>query len=116
MSIASEPTGDATTAVTASPQDPAPEPLVGREAELDTLTSLLAHGRTSVVNVTGARGVGKSALVRAALERASSGSTDVARLDLTGETSASALTGPRPRTRWTWGSCRTCSTTTSRRS
>ena len=68
MSIASDPGEDSTTVFTTSPPEPAPAPLIGREVELDTLTTMLAHGRPTVVNVTGARGVGKSAIVRAALE------------------------------------------------
>ena len=43
-------------------------PLIGREAELHALSLLLQPGGTAVINVTGARGSGKSALVRAALE------------------------------------------------
>ncbi|KAB7745664.1 AAA family ATPase [Nostocoides sp. F2B08] len=95
MSIASDPDEGGTSAGTASRETQAPESLIGREVELDTLATLLAHGRTSIVNVTGSRGVGKSALVRAALERASSRFAEVAHLDLTGETPVSALAGLR---------------------
>lgn len=71
-------------------------PLIGRVAELQALSLLLQPGGAAVVNVTGARGSGKSALVRAALEGLSgSQAIDIQRLDLSGETTTSAMTGLR---------------------
>ena len=82
------------TAATAS-SHPNPTPLVGRDIELQTLMRFLERGGATVVNVTGARGTGKSALVRAAVDLSASGFADIQRLDLTGETLTSALTGLR---------------------
>ncbi|MDQ0613979.1 DNA-binding CsgD family transcriptional regulator/predicted ATPase [Microbacterium sp. W4I4] len=71
-------------------------PLIGREAELRALLRLLHTGGTTVINVTGAPGGGKSALVSAALRgRSRSLFVDVQRLDLTGESMASAMMGLR---------------------
>ena len=67
-------------------------PLIGRETELPALLQMLQPGGTAVVNVTGARGSGKSALVSAALEDLSGSQfVDFQRLDLSGETTASAI-------------------------
>lgn len=68
--------------------------LVGRDVELDALLGLLGGGEPAVINVTGSRGAGKSTLVQAALERLGS-SAEIVRLDLTGETTATALAGLR---------------------
>ena len=95
MSVASDPAGDAARFFAASPQPPATATLIGRDAELRALSRLFGRGSASIVNVTGSRGVGKSALVRAALERASSRFTAVEHLDLTGESPATALAGLR---------------------
>lgn len=65
--------------------------LLGRAAELQALLRLLQPGGAAVANVSGPRGIGKSALIRAALGRAASSFHDVQRLDLTGDTASSAL-------------------------
>jgi DNA-binding CsgD family transcriptional regulator len=71
-------------------------PIIGREAELHALLLLLQPGGADVVNVTGARGSGKSALVRAALDGLSASQfVDIQRLDVSGETMVSAMTGLR---------------------
>lgn len=70
-------------------------PLVGRDHELTGLMQLLEPGGAAVVDVTGAPGIGKSALVRAALERVASRFLEVQRMDLAGDTAASALSGLR---------------------
>lgn len=70
-------------------------PLLGRAAELDALRALLGPDGPAIVNVTGARGVGKSALIDAALDEVGGRVSDLRRLDLTGESAASALAGIR---------------------
>src|SRR6187431_2735249 len=71
-------------------------PVIGRETELHALSLLLQSGGTAVVNVTGARGSGKSALVRAALAGLPATQfVEIQRLDLSGETLASAMVGLR---------------------
>lgn len=70
-------------------------PLLGRDAEREALQGLLFADSPALVNVTGARGVGKSALVRSVLEDVGTEFADVRRLDLTGETVATALAGIR---------------------
>jgi DNA-binding CsgD family transcriptional regulator/predicted ATPase len=59
------------------------------------LRKLLLQSGPGLVNVTGARGVGKSALVRSVLDEVGTEFADVRRLDLTGETAATALAGIR---------------------
>lgn len=66
-------------------------PLLGRDRELAELCQLLAPGGPTVVNVTGMRGIGKSALVDAALERVGQGFGDVMHLDLTGAAPTAAM-------------------------
>jgi DNA-binding CsgD family transcriptional regulator/predicted ATPase len=79
----------------ASPIVPVQEPpvrLIGRGDELESLARALEPRRSSpVINVTGARGTGKSALVRAALQSAAARSADVRRLELSGESAETAL-------------------------
>jgi DNA-binding CsgD family transcriptional regulator/predicted ATPase len=72
-----------------------PAAVLGRDEELQALLRLLEPGGPAVINVTGARGMGKSALVRAALDVAAPRFADVQTLDLTGETTATALSGLR---------------------
>ena len=109
MSIASDPAGDAARFFTASPQPPPTAPLIGRDAEVRALSRLLGRGSASIVNVTGSRGAGKSALVRAALERASSRFTGVAHLDVTGDRPGRPAAASAPR-----ASCTTPARSTAR--
>lgn len=67
--------------------------LLGRAVELQMLRRLLEPGGPTLINVTGARGMGKTRLVQGALDVAPTGFADIARLDLTGETVTSALAG-----------------------
>ncbi len=71
--------------------------LLGRSADLDTLVGLLQPSGPALINVTGARGVGKSALIRTALGRLGGAFGEMQRLDLTGESAATALAGLRHR-------------------
>ncbi|EYR63092.1 hypothetical protein N866_02980 [Actinotalea ferrariae CF5-4] len=69
--------------------------LVGRDDELEALVRCLELREPAVVDVTGARGAGKTTLVDVALDAASTSFTAVRRLDLTGETATTALAGLR---------------------
>jgi DNA-binding CsgD family transcriptional regulator/predicted ATPase len=70
---------------------PASAPLIGRAEEFHRLLGLLRPDGPALINVTGTRGVGKSALVRSVLACVGHGFADVRRIDLTGESTASAL-------------------------
>lgn len=70
---------------TASWPDHQSRPLVGRADELAALARLMSDDRPGVINVTGVPGVGKSALVRAAVREVGHLVGVVDRLDLTGE-------------------------------
>ena len=72
-----------------------PEALIGRDTELALLADLLTR-EEPVVNVTGPVGVGKSALIRAALDEVA-GSREVVHLDLTDESPQTAVDGLRRR-------------------
>jgi DNA-binding CsgD family transcriptional regulator/predicted ATPase len=78
----------------AEPRRPRP-PLVGRADELERLCGLLAPGGPLVVDVTGARGAGKTAVIDAAVERVGDLFGDVQRLDLTGEPADGVLDAVR---------------------
>lgn len=69
--------------------------LVGRDDELDALVRCLELREPAIVDVTGARGTGKTTLVDVALDAAAASFTEVRRLDLTGETATTALAGLR---------------------
>ncbi len=70
-------------------------PLIGRDEERTRLHDGLRPGGAHVLNVTGPRGVGKTALMRSVLERASRDFSDMRQLELHGDDPGDALAAVR---------------------